>query len=251
MQLDGWTIALQTVNFAILVWLLHRFLYRPVLRLIDQRQAELRRQYAAAQAAEDAAKAEATRIAEARAAIAAEREAALKSAAAEAQQAAEARRTQAEREAQTLIDGARKTLASERERALAEARAAAVDLGAAFAQRLLAEMPAELRAEAWLERIEQHVAALPEGERATLMRQLADGTPLTVVTAAALSPATAMAWRGRLAQALGAGVAVRFAADQALIAGAELHFPTAVLRFSWQDALASLRSESGLHGDAR
>jgi F-type H+-transporting ATPase subunit b len=41
MALDGWTIALQTVNFAILVWLLHRFLYRPVLRVIDARKAEV------------------------------------------------------------------------------------------------------------------------------------------------------------------------------------------------------------------
>ena len=34
MRFDWWTLALQTVNFAVLVWLLHRFLYRPVLRMI-------------------------------------------------------------------------------------------------------------------------------------------------------------------------------------------------------------------------
>ena len=41
MHLDWWTIALQTINFAILVWLLHRFLYKPVLRMIDARKAEI------------------------------------------------------------------------------------------------------------------------------------------------------------------------------------------------------------------
>ena len=38
MHIDWWTIALQTVNFVILVWLLQRFLYRPVLR--DDRRAQ-------------------------------------------------------------------------------------------------------------------------------------------------------------------------------------------------------------------
>ena len=41
MGLDWTTLALQLVNFAILVWLLQRFLYRPVLRVIDARRAAL------------------------------------------------------------------------------------------------------------------------------------------------------------------------------------------------------------------
>jgi len=41
MHFDWSTFALQTANFAILVWLLHRFLYRPVLRLLDARRAEI------------------------------------------------------------------------------------------------------------------------------------------------------------------------------------------------------------------
>ena len=52
MHFDWSTFALQTVNFAILAWLLHRFLYRPVLRLIDARRAEIDKQYADARVAE-------------------------------------------------------------------------------------------------------------------------------------------------------------------------------------------------------
>ena len=78
-----------------------------------------------------------------RAGIAAEREAALKAAAAQAQELAEARRAQAEREAQALLEAARKTLAAEREQALDEARRLALDLGADFAQQLLAEVPVQ------------------------------------------------------------------------------------------------------------
>lgn len=39
MHLDPWTLGLQAANFLVLVWLLHRFLYRPVLGIIAARQA--------------------------------------------------------------------------------------------------------------------------------------------------------------------------------------------------------------------
>jgi len=41
MQLDATTFVLQLVNFAVLVWILHRFLYRPVLAAIDRRRAAI------------------------------------------------------------------------------------------------------------------------------------------------------------------------------------------------------------------
>jgi F-type H+-transporting ATPase subunit b len=44
---------------------------------------------------------------------------------------------------------------------------------------------------------------------------------------------------------------VTFKVDPQLIAGAELHFPTAILRFSWQSALAAARAEIGAHASAR
>jgi F-type H+-transporting ATPase subunit b len=250
MHLDWWTLALQIVNFAVLVWLLNRFLYSPVLRMIEARKAEVQRQYDDAKSIEDKARAHLASIEAERAGIEAEREAALKGAAAQAQEAAEARRAQAEREAQALLDGARKTLATERERALEEARRIALELGAEFARRLLAEVPLELRAEAWLERIEQHLKALRQQELAALAGQLAGGAHLTVVTASPLPPATIETWRNRLRCRLGDDVTIGFDVDPELIAGAELHFPTAVLRFSWQSALAAARAEVGVHADA-
>ena len=99
MPFDWSTLALQTLNFAILVWLLHRFLYKPVLRVMDARRAEIDKHYAAAKDAETQAKEKLAELDAQRAAIADERAAALKSAAAEAEQAANARRVQAEREA--------------------------------------------------------------------------------------------------------------------------------------------------------
>jgi F-type H+-transporting ATPase subunit b len=251
MHLDWWTLGLQTVNFAILVWLLHRFLYKPVLRMIDARKAEIERQYADARATDQKAKAQLAAAEAERAGIAAEREAGLKAAAAQAQELIEARRAQAERDAQALLEGGRKTVAAERARALEEARRMALDLGADFARRLLAEVPMQLRAEAWLEHIERYIDDLAAAERDALRRQLADGGALTVVTAATLPGSAADTWRERLRRRLGAGIDISFEVSTPLIAGAELHFPTAVLRFSWQSALEAARAELGAHADSR
>jgi F-type H+-transporting ATPase subunit b len=250
MRIDLWTIALQTINFVILAALLHRLLYRPVLRMIDARKALVQHQFDDAKAAEDKAAAHLAELEAGRAGIAAEREAALKAAALQAQEAAGARRAQAEREAEALLAEARSTLAAERERALEEAQRAALDLGAEFARRMLAEVPMQLRAEAWIERIERHLEALPKPEREALASQLSNGSVLTVVTASPLPADAAEIWKNCLRRPLGNGIAIAFEVNPELVAGAELHFPTAVLRLSWQSALASMRSEIGDHGHA-
>jgi F-type H+-transporting ATPase subunit b len=247
MRFDWSTFVLQTVNFAILVWLLHRFLYGPVLRLVDARRTEMERRYADAQATEAKAKHALAAIEEERADIATERATALKNAGAEADLAAAARRAQGEREATALLDDARKTIAAERDRARAETRRIALDLAVDMAGRLLAETPADLRVEAWLDRLRQHLVSLPEAQRNALVGQREDGASLKVVTAAVLSRDAAETWRQRLAQILGERIAVAFETDPRLIAGAELHFPNAVLRFSWQNALAAMRAEIEAH----
>jgi F-type H+-transporting ATPase subunit b len=235
MRLDWHTLVLQAVNFAVLVWLLQRFLYRPVLRAVDGRRAEIDKQLA------DARKAQAE-ASERLAAANAERSEVLKAAAAEAERAAAARHAAAEREAAALLDEVRKSLAAERREALAEARQAALDLAAALARRLLEELPERLRGEAWLERVAESLAQLPAERRAALIGQLSPASPLAVTTAAALSDDALESWRRRLAGALG-GCPVTFRVDPALGAGVELGFPAANLRFSLQSATEALRAE--------
>ena len=41
MLIDWFTVAAQAVNFLILVWLLKRFLYKPVLAAIDEREKRI------------------------------------------------------------------------------------------------------------------------------------------------------------------------------------------------------------------
>jgi F-type H+-transporting ATPase subunit b len=250
MRFDWWTLALQTVNFAVLVWLLHRFLYKPVLRIIATRQAEVERQYAEARKAEAEAKASRVEAEAARAGIAAERDAALKAATARADERARARSAQAEQEADALLAEARKSLAAERAAALAEVRDAALDLGEGIARRLLAEVPPDPSADGWLERVERQLGQLPKAEIEALTGQLGADGALKVVTASPLPLETAARWRERLRRPLGDRIAVSFDVDPAILAGVELHFPSAVLRFSWQSAVAALRAELEAGGNA-
>ncbi len=250
MQFDWWTLALQTINFAILVWLLQRFLYKPVLRSVDARRVEIDRLRAEAdQARQDSDKRLAELDAE-RAGIAAEREAALKAAAGEAEKAAAARRERAEREAAALVEEAQKTVAKQRGEALAALREASLDFGVDIARRLLETIPLDYRAEAWLDRLGEHIDGLSREEHDKIAAGVAEGKPLRVVTAVALPSPTAEAWRKHLQTAFGDGVAVDFDVDAALIAGAELHFPDAILRLSWQSQLAAMRTEIESHEDA-
>lgn len=251
MHFDWSTFALQTVNFAILVWLLHRFLYKPVLGLVDARRAEIEKQFAEVHDAAARVDADRDAIAAERNGIAAERTAAIKDAMVRAEQEAASRREQVEREAAELIAGARKTISNERARALTEAQREALDLGAQIAGRLLAQVPMALRAEAWIERIEHYLADLPQTEADALRRQVANGAAVKVVTAAALPADVADLWSSRLTRGFGTDIAIEYGVDAGLIAGAELHFPNAILRFSWQTALDAMRAEIEANGNAR
>ncbi len=250
MHFDWSTFALQTVNFAILVWLLHRFLYKPVLGLVDARRAEIEKQFAEVHEAEAHVEAERAAVAAERNGIAGERAAAIKDAIARAEQEAASRREQADREAAELLADARKGLNHERARALTEAQREALDLGAQIAGRLLAQVPMVLRAEAWIERIEHYLADLPTAQVDALRRQLANGVALKVVTAAALPADVIELWSARLRRSFGSDIAVEYGVDAGLIAGAELHFPNAILRFSWQTALDAMRAEIEANGNA-
>ncbi len=241
MVFDWSTFLLQTANFAVLVWLLHRFLYRPVLAIIAARKTEIDRQYQQSATAKSAAQAQLASAAAERAGMAAERDALLARAAAQAEQAGAARQAEASRDAARLLEDARKTIAAERAAALAEARRVAVELAREMASRLLEEIPAGVRTEGWLEKVEQYLAALPAAAREGLALQLAGGAPVRVVSALPLPETARELWRQRLAQALHCDLAVQLASDPGLIAGVELHFPAAILQLTWKSQLAALR----------
>lgn len=249
MRIDWSTLALQLINFAILVWLLQRFLYRPVLRVIDARRHAADTRYAEAQRTAETAKQQLAEVEGQRAGVAAERAAALADAREEARQLIETRRAQAERDAQGLLNEARQALAREREAVLAEARRTALDLAAGMTRRVLAEIPESLRLESWLERIDHHLGSLSATEKGELAGELAAGAPLRIVTAWPMSAEAEERWRSRLRQSLGRDAVIEFEANGALVGGAELRFPHATLSFSIESAVSTLQEEAARHGE--
>lgn len=84
MLFDWFTVAAQLVNFAILVWLLKRFLYRPVLEAMEAREKRVRDTVAAAEHQKAAAEEESKRLREQQDTLAAQKEALLEAARKEA-----------------------------------------------------------------------------------------------------------------------------------------------------------------------
>ncbi|MDE2050784.1 MAG: F0F1 ATP synthase subunit delta [Gammaproteobacteria bacterium] len=249
MRLDWTTFALQLINFTILVWLLQRFLYRPVLRVIDARRQAADTRYSEAQRTAESAKRQLEELQAQRAAVGAERAAALAEAREQARQLAETRRAEAEQDAKALLEEARQTLARERETLLAEARSTALDIAAGMAGRVLAEIPESLRIAGWLERIDEHVRSLPAAEKAELAGELAAGAPLRVMSAWSLPPEIEQRWRAQLRETFGTDAAIDFETDAALIGGAELRFPHATLSFSVKSVVSALKEEAERHDE--
>ncbi|HYF84975.1 F0F1 ATP synthase subunit delta [Azospirillum sp.] len=250
MHIDGWTILLQAVNFLILVWLLRRFLYRPVLAVIAERQAATERVRSEAEAARQAAEAARRTLEDQRATLPAERDRLIAAARTEAEAERAALLDRARGEVDHALEEARARLAEERAQALGALQRHAAALGTQLATRLLRDAPARALTRPLLEEACAAVEALPAAQR----HALADGVeavPVRVAAAAPLPDEDAAHTRDRLSAALGRPVALELTEDPSLIAGVELHFAHSVVRRSWKQRLAEANEEMTRHDSAR
>lgn len=242
MGISWWTIVLQAINFLVLVWLLQRFLYKPVTEVIARRRALVDESFASAEQARQAATAEQQRLEQSQAALAEQRQQLL-SAAHEEIDADRARvLEQARQEAASMLETTRTRLAAEREAVLASTKEALADLASNMAARLLGDATSAASAgalnDAFLSQLAARVRSLPARERETLGRDLsADAEGVHVVTASPLSDDAQERWQRMLAEEFGVPVAARFSVDPALLGGALLRFPHAELDLSWGAAL--------------
>jgi F-type H+-transporting ATPase subunit b len=241
MHLDWSTLVLQVINLLILCWLLHRFLYRPILAVMDARRQLVEAQMSDAAKARDQAEDGAAQLAAERIALANDRAALLTKAAAEGEAQGKAKLAEAVTDAARLLEDARKAVEAEKLQALESAKAETLELAVDMATRLLSQAPAGVRSAAWLGLVTEHLTALPTSERDGLILQLAEGTPLRLSTAAALPPEAQGQWLAALKPLLTPDLTIDFTLDETLLGGAELHFPGAILRFSWKDSLDALR----------
>ncbi len=243
MQIDWWTLGLQAVNFAVLVWLLRRFLYAPVRRVIAERKALVEAAQIEAAEAKAAAEAEAERLRQAQEALEAERQDVLEAAAKEAVEAARATAAEAQSAAQTQIAKAQAAIAAHRQSALVEAQGELAALAAGIAGRILQDSAAKIAPGVFLEGLAAAIEALPEAERARLAADMAKpGAVATVVTALPLPPQDHAAWSARLMPVLGGSGTLAFAEDAALLGGAELRLAHSLVKFGWADRVTAAQA---------
>src|SRR4051812_875993 len=245
MPIDGWTLILQAANFLILVWLLRRFLYRPVLAVIDRRRQAADAILTEAAAARTAAEATRRDLEVLRAAAGADRDRLIEAAHAQAEAERAALLDKARHEADALLADARTHIERERRDAAAALRDRAGRLAVSIAQRLAQSIAPEgdSAADLFLDRICTVLHGLNGEERASILGQLRGDGLVRVVSALPLGESARERCRQRLTTALDVPLNIQFADDRALIAGLEVHFPHTVLRHTWRDDLARALEE--------
>jgi len=227
MLIDWFTVGAQILNFVVLVALLKRFLYRPVLAAIDARESRIARQIADAQALHESATKERDEFQHRQADFDGQRAALLKQASLDADaegrrlldaaraaaDAASARRRDAERESALRL---RRSLADRsRDEVFAIARKTLADLADATLDERVAAV------------LLRRVATLDAATRQVLVSGLDPRAPRAIVRSAfEAAPAQREALRAAVAGLLGTGpsapIDVVFEVAPDLLAGIEL-----------------------------
>lgn len=248
MRIDWWTFAFQTINVLVLVWLLSRFLFKPVAKIIADRQQAAARLMQDAAAARDAAQQDRDRAANDLAAQDATRLERMRAAAAEAERVKASLLADARAQADTLRGAGEAAVAAMQQDARRANAARASRFAIDIAARLLGTLPASSLVEGFIEPLAEAVRALPAEDRARLGR---DGEMLRLIAPRTLSDDELARCRSTLATALGHDMPLHADVDPALIAGLELVAPHVIVRNSFRHSLASLTSDLISHADER
>ena len=248
MHIDWSTLALQTVNALVLVWLLARFLFRPVAEIVAARQKAAQALLADAEASRRAAQAEHDAARDETARLAASHDAALRAAEAGAEAHKAALLMQARAEAAQLRAQAESEIERERAARSRDIEDDAVRLAVEIAGRLLDRMPPEVRVQSFISGTAQALAKLPPETRDEFG---ARGSPLALTAPRELSDAERQACEAAFSAALGRDVTLRVQADPSLIAGLELTGAHAAVRNHLRHDLDAIREALLEHGGVR
>ena len=246
MELNWTTFALEIINFLALLWILKRFLYRPVMQTLAERRAGIERTLAEARASEAQAAAKQQQF-ESRLADW------------EQEKAAARRRFETELEAERArqMEALAKVLASERERSAAqdahrldtqsrELAAQASTEARQFASALFARLAGPELEGQLVQLFIEELAALPD-ERLSAVRAGQNGHGQGILTSAfALTAAQRQQLSNAIDTRLGKAIALDFVVEPNLLAGARLALGAWQLDFSLAGELGIFAEASSL-----
>jgi F-type H+-transporting ATPase subunit b len=240
MSFDWWTLGLQTINVVVLIWLLQRFFWRPVAKIIAERRALADKTLADAKAQSAKVGTGLADIAKTRAGFASERAVILADAHSEAEKAKAALIDRASRDAEGLEVAAKTRIEAEREAEAKDWGRRSNDLGIDIARRLAGRLDGSAVRTVFLDWLVTAIAALPDTVRQAALLQ---GMPFEAVSATPLNAADQSHASELIGKAFGGNPTIHYSTDPALIAGLELRGSHLIVGNSWQADLAKIQAE--------
>jgi F-type H+-transporting ATPase subunit b len=246
MLIDWFTVGAQVVNFLILVWLLKRFLYKPILDAIDARERRIAEELADAAAKQDEAR--------------------------EQRDEFQKKNEEFEHQRDKLLNKAKDEATAERQRLLEETRQAADDLRArqkdalkreqmslydeigrrtqeevfAIARKTLTDLAGTSLEERMSEAFTRRLRELNDEAKGGLAKALRTSPDTAIVRSAfELPPAQQAAIQHALNETFSDEVQVRFETAPDVISGIELTANGRKVAWSIEDYLASLKESIG------
>lgn len=224
MELSWTTFILEIINFLVLMWLLKRFFYKPVLDVIARRRAEINSRIDSANARQD----EAEHLKQ-------QYESRLASWEQERQQAREALARDIDAERTRLLADVQRSVAEAQEKARvgeaqrqADARQAmeetALELGARFASRLLEQVAGPELEARLIDLLISELSAAPAEQRAAMQALAAarQGSPVSVSSAYPLATEQRQRLEDVLRALTSTDVAITYTQAPALLAGCQI-----------------------------
>jgi F-type H+-transporting ATPase subunit b len=242
MLIDWFTVIAQIINFLILLFLLHRFLYKPILKTIDKRQHQLESQWQSVREEQEKAEAEAQAHRQAQQDLDEQRDQILEEAKSEAQEMRRAEMQQMRAEIEQKRQEWQQALKEEQQSLLADLQQQFGHQIVAIAHRMLKDLAnVELEQQA-IQEFQQKLHALdPETRRAIADAFAHHEQAITVQTSFELPAASQESLRQTLQETnLLNGQAVHFAVSPDLLFGIRLHNEAYDLAWNAEDYLRDL-----------
>jgi F-type H+-transporting ATPase subunit b len=246
-ELNWTTFILELVNFVVLIWILNRFLYRPVMNVIAQRKAAIQKTLLDAETTRSDAQA-----------LQSQYENRLTEWEQEREKARAQLRDEIRAERNRLLEDLRVELDQEREKAAAveqrrlkdfaqQAEATAIALGGTFVSRLLSRLGGPEFELKIIDMVGQDLTHLPDNQMQAIRAASATiGLPMKITSAYPLDTVQREALCHACRTLAGRDVVCEFLEDRNLIAGLRISFGSWVLRANVQDEM-SFFAESSRH----
>lgn len=240
MQIDWSTLALQTINVVILIWLLQRFLFRPVAAIIAKREQRATSLLEQAEAARIQAESELGEAKHMRDEVESHHDKALESANADAADYKKALFEKARHQADEIVERAKVSIERQRQQEKSNTETYAAELALDIAEKLMQRLPDESRVAGFVDGLTESLEKLSTPERELL---LSKDHRLRLISARELTRKEDSEVKSAIHRVLEMDVEIDSVVDTSLIAGLELEGPHCEVRNSFRADIAHIKEK--------